>query len=218
MKKHHYIEMIFLLTLFLMPGCQTEESTPVSTPNHRVVNREGWNSVLNVSKLGVRQARVEYGHMIQYSDDPVVHLDEGVVVDFFDKNGVDQSHLTSLRGSYHEQSKDVEALDHVVVVSDTGIILLTESLRWDTQNEKIVSDTNVTFIQANDTLYGKGFQSDSNLQNWVILEPWGVREKGIDLQSLEKEMDGDRPDSDNQVDLPADTSRAIQSDSTGEGG
>ena len=217
MNRNSYIGMIALVLWSFILGCQTKEATYVSTPNHPVVNREGWSSVLNVSKLGVRQARVEYGHMIQYLDDPVVYLDEGVVVDFYDKNGVDQSHLTSLRGTYHEQSKDVEALDHVVVVSDTGIVLLTESLRWDTHNEKIVSDTNVTFIQGSDTLYGKGFQSDSNLQNWVILEPWGVREKGIDFHSLEKEMDKEPSGSKSQTDAPADSLPAV-SDSTGEGG
>ena len=33
--------------------------------------------------------------------------------------------------------------------------------------------------QKNDTLYGVGFESDSDLQNWKVIKPTGVTDRGM---------------------------------------
>jgi hypothetical protein len=82
----------------------------------------------------------------------------------------------------HEETNDVEAIEEVVAVSDSGITLFTERLRWDNARQKILSNEFVTITTAsNDTLYGHGFQSDQNLKNWSILKPSGVTQKKVDI-------------------------------------
>ena len=61
-----------------------------------------------------------------------------------------------------------------MVISDDGKILMTDSLTWDNNSDKIYTDANLEFITSDsDTLYGTGFKSNIDLTNWKILQPRG---------------------------------------------
>ena len=67
------------------------------------------------------------------------------------------------------------AIGNVVVLSDSGVTLYTDTLSWDNVKEKVFTDDRVMFItEQKDTLYGIGFESDIELNNWKILKPTGV--------------------------------------------
>ena len=67
------------------------------------------------------------------------------------------------------------AIGNVVVLSDSGVTLFTDTLSWDNLREKVYTDDEVIFItEEQDTLYGIGFESDVELDNWKILKPTGV--------------------------------------------
>ena len=86
----------------------------------------------------------------------------------------------------------------MVVVSDSGVTLRTEVLKWDSRLEKILSDTVVMVTTVgHDTLYGVGFESDPDLNRWVIHKPWGVSEKRIDIEKLESSFS--KPSSEDTV-------------------
>ena len=90
------------------------------------------------------------------------------------------SNLKSERAFVYENSDNLLAIGNVVVVSDSGVTLFTDSLYWENDNERITSnDTVMLTTGVNDTLYGVGFESDVDLTHWKILHPWGVtaREK-----------------------------------------
>ena len=64
---------------------------------------------------------------------------------------------------------------YVVVVSDSGITLYSETLSWESKDEKLQTKEEIMITTLdNDTLYGIGFESDSDLKNWKIIEPSGV--------------------------------------------
>ena len=51
-------------------------------------------------------------------------------------------------------------------------------LRRSTKNEKMSTEDSVMITTLEkDTLYGIGFESDSDLENWKILKPSGVTER-----------------------------------------
>ncbi len=173
--------LYFGLALLLL-GCRTQEQESVSPPNYDGPDQEGWNSRITVTSNGRLVAHVKYSHMEKYSRRHEVKFDDGIVVDFFNTEGKHTSNLVAERGLLHEETNDVEAMGNVVAVSDSGITLRTQRLRWDNARQKIVSNDFVTIIRAdNDTLYGQGFQSDQNLKNWSIGKPSGVTQKKIDL-------------------------------------
>ena len=90
------------------------------------------------------------------------------------------SNLKSESAFVYEGNDNLLAIGNVIVKSDSGVTLFTDSLFWDNQSEKINSnDTVMLATELNDTLYGIGFESDIDLTRWKILNPWGVssREK-----------------------------------------
>ena len=176
--------LLAVLSFIMCASHDQEEVANVTTESFPT--QEGWNSKLYITKMGRTQAIVQYGHMAQYENQEEIQLDEGVEVDFYDRNGNHTSHLMSDRGTYHEQTQNVKAEGRVIAVSDSGVTLRTTSLAWDNLQGKIHSDTLVQVTtQESDTLWGKGFESEADLSHWVIRKPWGVSDKRIELASLD---------------------------------
>ena len=87
--------------------------------------------------------------------------------------------LWNISRSYTKQkTNDMKAIGNVVAISDSGITLHTDTLYWDAKNEKMSTEDSVMITTLKkDTLYGIGFESDSDLENWKILKPSGVTER-----------------------------------------
>ena len=172
-----------LLGIIILVGCQKKQDTVVADMEQtEYPDQEGWNSTVTSSKKGIVGATIKYGHMQRFKKRKVVEFDSGVVVDFYDEQGVHTSNLTSHKGRLDEATNNIEAYGNVVVVSDTGINLKTERLKWDNSIEKIISNNFVTIVTAEkDTFYGNGFESDQNLENWHIIGFSGKASKGLDL-------------------------------------
>ena len=186
---------IFIVWVFFN-GCEREKQETISTETEQkeYPSQEGWNSEIRLSKAGQIQAVVRYGHMMKYDKRKIVFFDEGVEVDFYDNEGNHTSHLTSEKGEYHENTEDVLGRGSVVVVSDSGVTLSTDVLRWDNRLGKILSDTTVRVMTTDsDTLYGLGFESDPDLNHWIIKKPWGVSQRRIDIEKLEKSFSKTSP-------------------------
>jgi LPS export ABC transporter protein LptC len=197
------VGLAIVLLLASVAGCGTERSQPAAPAeqNEDLPDQEGWDSIITASKDDRIAAVIRYGHMRGFSKRRVVEFDQGIVVDFYNPKGEHTSKLTADGGRLDEKTEEVEAIGNVVVISDSGMTLRTERLRWDRRGEKIVTDQFVTITTAEgDTLYGRGFESDPNLNNWLIRQPSGVSSKRI---VLERKRRRSVPDS---VIVAADTS------------
>lgn len=174
--------LILVAFISMIQSCSQEDDAPRIETNVKYPAQEGWASTLIATKNGQTAAIIKYGHMMRYEEEKTVYFDEGVEVDFFNERGEHTSKLTSRKGRLEELTTNVEALENVVVVSDSGITLSTEKLWWDNALEKVKSDQFVTITTVeNDVLHGVGFESDQTLSNWMILEPRGKTDKKIDL-------------------------------------
>jgi LPS export ABC transporter protein LptC len=196
MKKLSLVLFVAILSIFLIfSNCRKkQESAIANSEDLEFPDQEGWNSVVTTTKNGLVSAIIHYGRMQQFKKKKVVELFEGIKVDFFDEKGKPTSNLVSETGKINEVTNDIEASGNVVVVSDTGITLRTKYLKWDNNIEKIISNEFVTIITADqDTFFGKGFESDQNLNNWRILDFSGKASRGFDLnfQLKKKSSAGD---------------------------
>jgi hypothetical protein len=82
----------------------------------------------------------------------------------------------------YEETNDVVALGNVVVISDSGITLRSDSLRWDSRRQKVLTEAFVTIARANgETLRGFGFESDPNLKHLSIKKASGVTPRKLEL-------------------------------------
>ena len=91
-----------------------------------------------------------------------------MVVDFYDKEGKLTTVLVADSGVIRERKRKFEALGNVVVTTDEGIKLETQSLRWDPESAKIVTDDFVTITKDKDVITGYGLEADQELKHFVI--------------------------------------------------
>jgi LPS export ABC transporter protein LptC len=120
--------------------------------------------------------------MEKFSKKRRVFFKDSVAVDFYNQQGQHSSKLTAERGVLYEETNDVVALGNVVVVSDSGVTLRSDSLRWDSRRQKVLTEAFVTITRANgETLRGYGFESDPNLKHLSIKNASGVTPRKLDL-------------------------------------
>ena len=162
--------------------------------------QEIWESTIVLSRDGMVTSRIQAGHIARYKQKSETWLDSGVVVDFYGNDGRHTSRLTAERGLVEgdQDQSDMYAWGNVVVVSDSGQTLETETIYWDHTLDQIVSDTFVTITTELDTLYGFGLVSDGQLENWEIKKPTGKTVREFDL----------RREREKKQDVPSDTTES----------
>ncbi len=171
--------VIYLVSILLYFSCSSVEENAVSVEEKQYPDQESWNTEIILTKDGQKKATIIAGHFTKNNDESVVVLDESVDIDFFDEEQSHISHLKSLRARVNERTNDLIAEGNVVVVSDSGVTLFTEELRWDHKRERILSKVFITLVSGYDTLTGIGFESDSDLKNWIIEKPAGVTDRTL---------------------------------------
>ncbi len=163
---------------FVMAGCNERKLTPPrgGIDGTGLPDQESWDSHITFSDSGLVKAVVQAGHIRMYDERRETLLDSGIVVDFFGKDGQHSSRLTANRGRVDDATKDLEAFDNVVFVSDSGTVVTTEYLYWENTRRKVRSDRFVHVKAPKEELQGYGFEADQNLKNYVIYRVSGQAE------------------------------------------
>ena len=103
-----------------------------------------------------------------------LELYDNVNVNLFDDNFEHKSLIKSQSAIVNEKENRMKAYGNVIVISNDKKILMTDSLSWDNNSDKIYTNANLKFITSEtDTLYGTGFESNIDLTDWNILKPRG---------------------------------------------
>ena len=164
----------FFIVFLILFSC-AREPIPEMQSREGLPDQESWGVTIILSNEGLMRAKVKYGHLEKYNEKEFILLDRDVTVDFFDSKEIHTSVLTSTKAEVDESSNDMKAIGNVVAVSDSGITLYSETLTWNSKDEKLHTKDNIMITTLEkDTLYGVGFESDSDMKNWKILSPSGV--------------------------------------------
>ena len=138
-------------------------------------DQESWGVNIILTDQGIIRAKVRSGHLEKYNEKEFIMLDNSVIVDFYDDKEQHTSVLNSNKAEVDQKSNDMKAIGNVVAISDSGITLFSETLIWDSKEERLhTKDKIMITTLESDTLYGVGFESDSDLKNWKIINPSGV--------------------------------------------
>ena len=171
-----------ILSFFII-ACNNTELNKIGETRDGLPDAESWNATITLTNKGSKRAIIKSGHLQKYQQRQYILLDQKVDADFFNENEIYTSNLKSEIAEIDESKDFLIAMGNVVVVSDSGVTLFTDTLSWDNVEEKIFTDDRVIFItEQNDTLYGIGFKSDVELNNWEIMQPTGVFNDGSDEQ------------------------------------
>jgi LPS export ABC transporter protein LptC len=111
-------------------------------------------------------------------------------IEFFDAQGILTSVLTSDKGEYNQVTHDLTALGHVVITSQEGYVLETESLVWVDGLGEIHSEDFVKFTRGRDVLTGIGLRGDPELRNVEIqrnVKAYLSDENGMLQEEIEKD-------------------------------
>ena len=160
------IAILILGLSLLLTSCSTEERQagvqPEGLPDQILEN-----SVVVFTVNGIRTTVVKSKYIEKY-----ISLDltkaAGLYVDFYDKAGEHTSVLVADSGDIQEKKQLMEVRSNVVVTTDKGIKLETNSLRWDPNTAKIVTDDFVKITRGQDVVTGQGMESDQELKNIKI--------------------------------------------------
>ena len=132
------------------------------------------NVEITLTKKGNVTAKIKSEVLKKNNQSLQLELFDNVNVDLFDENFQQKSLIKSQSAMVNEKENKIKAYGSVVVISNDGKILMTDSLTWDNNSDKIYTDANLEFITSDsDTLYGTGFKSNIDLTNWNILQPSG---------------------------------------------
>ena len=161
--------------IFFTFGCQVSEVERSGKSRDGQPDAESWNATITLTNKGAKRAVIRAGHLEKYNERRYILLNEEVDADFFNENEIYTTNLKSKIAEVDEEEDFLIAIGNVVVLSDSGVTLFTDTLSWDNIREKVYTDDKVIFItEEQDTLYGIGFESDVELDNWKILKPTGV--------------------------------------------
>jgi LPS export ABC transporter protein LptC len=172
--------------LILVSACSREESSaprmPVDMPDQVIEN-----STIIFSEKGIKSAAI-HAEVVAVYEKLDLKKATKVHVDFYDQEGNRTSVLVADSGLIQEKKQNFEARGNVVVTTEEGVKLTTESLRWNPQTNKIVTDDFVTITKGKDVITGIGLEADEQLKHFVIKKKVQAQIKEVPAEDLQDSL------------------------------
>jgi LPS export ABC transporter protein LptC len=159
--------LVGALASILLFGCHSRQTSTQSGADVQLPDQEARDFTLTESLEGRKNWTLWASYAAMYNDQSLVDA-KTVRIEFFDKEGKRFSTLVARQGKVHQRTNDLEARGNVVVTTESGIRMETDSLRWQNRVGKIVSDGFVKVTRKNDVVTGYGFESDPSLDHFHL--------------------------------------------------
>ena len=176
MKQSNKLLIFYLIVISIIINCcsanvnENNDEELIDHPDH-----ESWDVRITITNAGIKRAYIEADYLEQYNDKHFISLKNNVSIDFFDADKKHISNLYADKAEINERTNFLRAISNIMVQSDSGVTLFTDTLSWDSTKELIFTEDSVMITtENNDTLYGIGFESNVNMERWKILKPRGV--------------------------------------------
>jgi LPS export ABC transporter protein LptC len=170
------VKLLFsvLISAALWAGCG-ERVRPSVTPVQQasIPDQESWKSRVTFSDSARIRAVLWAGHIAVFQEQRYTLLGDSIHVDFYNSLGVHTSILTARRGKVNDETRDLEAYDDVVVISDSGTTLKTDRLFWNNATQEVRTDSYVDITSPTERIRGHGMVSDQGLRNYRIFRVTG---------------------------------------------
>ena len=171
------IAPLFITTFLLMGACTglsdyDSEQIKATMNDSLIVTTESWDVEMVLMQHGRARILIEGSYAISYQSKnrKETHIDGPVYVQLFDTLGAVETEAWSKRAIYLEAKSEFELYDSVRVLTNTERELYTEFLVWSQNTDRITSPRFVTIITPTDSIAGRGFESGTDLADYVIEE------------------------------------------------
>jgi len=145
-----------------------------SLPSQSVIRLETVYTDSGKIKIRVKAPLVNRFASGEKKEQNKVFFPQGILVFFYNSNGVVKASIIAKHAIYHENQKLWEASDSVVAKNINDEILNTELLYWDEKAEKIYSPKFVKITTDDQVIFGEGFESDQAMSAWTITHVKGT--------------------------------------------
>jgi LPS export ABC transporter protein LptC len=178
---HIALQLLFFALcplLFVMGSSGCEEKIKPSVSNtyysQNYPTQESWNSKITFTQNGKLAAIIRASHIAVFDEKKETYLDGGVNVEFYNEQSVRTSVLTSKRAKVNDITRDLEASENVIVVSDSDkTTLRSEKLFWLNSKQLIHTMEYVEIDAPNEKIQGIGMESDKGLKRYKIFQVTG---------------------------------------------
>ena len=138
----------------------------------KIPDNRFWNMDVTMTSKGKVTAKYNAGYVERFdqgfSDFALFDIDSGLVLRFYKKEK-ESGLLISNKGIIDEKKGLFTAIEDVRFTSPEGYKLFSNELNWDRKKGLIFTDSSVIFVRSlKDTLWGSGFVSDENGDNWEV--------------------------------------------------
>ena len=163
--KHKALQICLIVGLFLWIGCQEEKLQERLDDDQPKITIDTFsltetNKGKKVYTLDAVRARVY---------DEIIKVDS-VEIRFYDREEVEFSVLYAPAGILNTKTRNILVGDSVVVLTNDSTKLYTDSLFWQNDSQKILTDCPVTIIKQDGTVIeGRGLRADPYLEKIEIL-------------------------------------------------
>jgi LPS export ABC transporter protein LptC len=161
----------------LLFSCKTDlEMVDAFADKERIPSITAKNIEIVYTELGQTKLHViapETQHY-KFAEEPYTEFPKGITVYTFNDSLEVESQLTANFAIYYDEKKLWNAKYNVVAMNKKGEILNTEQLFWDETKKTIYSNDMVKITTGDGVIFGEGFDSDENFDNWVIKKTSGT--------------------------------------------
>ncbi len=165
-----------ILFILLILACEGSKAPPVDADFVFQDNPENtlWDYSLLVSQNGLRNYKLWTERAENFPTKKLFLCYDSLIVTFYKKNENVESHfIHAVNGEWTQATNNFTAIKDVVVINEDGDRLETDTLYYDYTKDLIYSNSDVVFYTNLDTLYGKKFESNSDLSNIIIFKVTG---------------------------------------------
>jgi LPS export ABC transporter protein LptC len=186
LKKLHYnlflLKYIALSSAFLMTAC--DKAMPLQTGFRPDMIVENYNTTTYkdgeiVWKLQAKKASYYYSEKKSIA--------ENIVLNYY-KDSKSSAIVKADSAVLFTESKDIDLIGNVDMVSTTGNRLLTTKIRWNNKNNYLDTDEPVLILRKNgDKIEGVGLKADYNLEGYEIKKKVKAVSKNMNESMIKKE-------------------------------
>ncbi len=150
------------------PGNKGSSTGQASVPKEAIPSQTIAGFKLTETLLGRRIWVMTAEEANSYSQRQEVEL-IGLRIDFYSSDGDSiNATLTADSGRVNTASRNMEARDHVVIVTQDSLVLRTDYIRWDNASRKLRTESAVRLERGRDWLSGEGLEASPDLKEVEI--------------------------------------------------
>ncbi|MFH0765242.1 MAG: LPS export ABC transporter periplasmic protein LptC [Calditrichota bacterium] len=175
--KLQYLHIFWVSVLLSLASCQ-QESIPdpefQPDPGIGMPDLELFGAEVRFTQADRLRFAIKAGEIKRFEANDLLLLENGVEAHLYDSQGRRTAVLNSDEGDVVERDKSLTARGHVVVKSDSGMVLYTDTLYYDDRAGRIKSDGFVIVVSPHDSIAGYGFSATPSLSDWEIKNTSGA--------------------------------------------